>query len=103
MIQHECFPHDPAEAIKCGFAEADEQFLSKAKMPSATTCSIERSGSCALCVFVVDQKAYIANVGDSRAVLSTHSGAASKDLSHDHKPGDKTEERRIVLNGGHVY
>ena len=51
----------------------------------------------------MDKTAFIANVGDSRAVLSSYNGVVVSDLSRDHKPGDKTEERRIVLNGGEVY
>jgi protein phosphatase 2C family protein 2/3 len=44
---------------------------------------------------------YVANVGDSRAVLSSDGGAITKDLSVDHKPGDERE--RIQLAGGRVY
>jgi len=35
---------------------------------------IERSGSCAIVALIVADMCYIANVGDSRAVLSSHAG-----------------------------
>ena len=34
----------------------------------------ERSGSCAIVSLIVGDVCYIANVGDSRAVLSAHGG-----------------------------
>lgn len=35
---------------------------------------VERSGSCAIVALIVADMCYIANVGDSRAVLSAHLG-----------------------------
>ena len=34
----------------------------------------DRSGSCAIIVLVVDNEVYIANVGDSRAIMSAEHG-----------------------------
>ena len=45
---------------------------------------------------------YIANVGDSRAVLS-QLGGQSVQLSRDHKPSDEQEKQRIIKAGGQVY
>lgn len=43
---------------------------------------------------------FIANAGDSRAVLCRD--ALAKDLSEDHKPEDEKEKERIVKAGGEV-
>lgn len=42
----------------------------------------------------------VANVGDSRAVLSR--GGTAVDLSVDHKPEDALEKARVEAAGGHV-
>ena len=61
---------------------------------------IEKSGSCAIVVLIVGETCYTANVGDSRAVLSTQSGKQVIALSRDHKPSDVDEYKRIVKAGG---
>jgi protein phosphatase 2C family protein 2/3 len=64
---------------------------------------IDRSGSCAVITFIVDDICYIANVGDSRAVLSKSGGKDIIELTNDHKPNDPSEKKRIIENGGKVY
>ena len=51
----------------------------------------DKSGSCAIVVLIVQDVCYCANVGDSRAVLSSESGKNVVPLSFDHKPGDDKE------------
>jgi protein phosphatase 2C family protein 2/3 len=63
----------------------------------------ERSGSCAICVLIVGEICYVANVGDSRAILSSNGGEQITALSRDHKPSDVDEYRRIVQGGGQIY
>jgi protein phosphatase 2C family protein 2/3 len=46
---------------------------------------------------------YIANVGDSRAVISKYGGKVSQPLTNDHKPSDDAELKRILEAGGKVY
>jgi protein phosphatase 2C family protein 2/3 len=55
----------------------------------------ERSGSCANVVLIVNDMIYVANVGDSRAILSVDCGSQIAMLSRDHKPDDEQEKHRI--------
>lgn len=50
-----------------------------------------KAGSCAIVLLVVADNCYVANVGDSRAVMSGNSGSKVYSLSNDHKPGDPQE------------
>lgn len=52
---------------------------------------LERSGSCAIVLLIIDEICYIANVGDSRAILSANSGKNIYAISKDHKPDSETE------------
>ncbi len=64
---------------------------------------MERSGTCACVVIVVDEMVYVANVGDSRCLMSIDSGTQIAVLSRDHKPDDEQEKQRIQLAGGKIY
>ena len=55
----------------------------------------ERSGSCCIIAMIVKDEVYIANVGDSRAIMSRSSGKIIEALSRDHKPEDEGEKIRI--------
>ena len=45
----------------------------------------------------------MANLGDSRAIISTGLGKRINALSIDHKPGVEDEKQRILASGGFVY
>lgn len=64
---------------------------------------VERSGSCAVVLLIVGDICYVANVGDSRAVMSLGGGRKVIALSRDHKPADTKEFKRIKDAGGQVY
>jgi serine/threonine protein phosphatase PrpC len=57
---------------------------------------IDRSGSCAIVVLIIDEMCYVANVGDSRAIMSSDGGEKIFLLSNDHKPTDDVEIKRII-------
>jgi len=50
---------------------------------------IDPSGSCAIIALIINSVCYIANVGDSRAIMSGNNGKKLFPLSRDHKPSDK--------------
>ena len=64
---------------------------------------VERSGSCAIVILIIDEMCYIANVGDSRAILSANGGKNIYAISKDHKPDSDTEKERIYNAGGRIY
>lgn len=99
VIKESSFPWNPKEALKNGFAAAESAFLELAQ----ATETIDRSGSCAIVTLIVGDTCYVANVGDSRAVLSGDGGSKVYTLSRDHKPSDEQEQKRIILGGGKIY
>lgn len=58
------------------------------------------AGCSAICALVVGSTLYVANAGDSRAVLCRNGSAVA--LSKDHKPQDPLELNRILKAGGEV-
>ena len=63
----------------------------------------ERSGSCAIVVIIVNDACFVANLGDSRALLSENNFENAFLLSKDHKPNDSEEKTRIINAGGFVF
>lgn len=89
------FGVDKVKALEEGFRIAETEFCKAAKD------SKDFSGSCAIAALIDPKHLYIANVGDSRAILSTKRGIIQ--LSYDHKPESCVERDRILVNGGKVY
>ena len=52
---------------------------------------LDRSGSCAIVILVVDDLCYSINVGDSRSIMSCSGGRYLVSFSEDHKPGQPSE------------
>lgn len=113
IVKQECFPADPATAIREGFAEAETFFLEIIENAADEAMAeqgansfegfVDNSGSCAIVTLIVDTKIYVANVGDSRAVMSANGGKNVLNLSKDHKPNDEGEVFRVIQNGGKIY
>jgi protein phosphatase 2C family protein 2/3 len=75
VIREESFPWDPKTAIKKGFRKAETRFLELCQAVDQNTGAksvIEKSGSCAIVILIVGELCFSANVGDSRAVLSSN-------------------------------
>lgn len=103
IVRQDCFPEDVPTAIKLGCRDAENLFFELSEGQLKKTGELDRSGSCAITVLIVENTAYVANVGDSRCVLSKNSGKDIIELSQDHRPDRKIEKDRISQNGGHIY
>lgn len=95
------FPNDMIKAIKYGFESAEKDYLENYAVHNNKL--IDRSGSCALILITKNNTLYVANVGDSRCVVSCANGKVIKDVTRDHKPNYPYEKERILKNSGSVY
>ena len=96
IINDKYFPSNPQKAIANGFIYAEKLFFKN-------FTGIDNSGSCAIVILIIENRVYIANVGDSRAILSAKNGTKFYPLSRDHRPGDEKEYKRILDAGGKIY
>lgn len=95
VLQTEDFKNNQiAKGIRSGFLSFDEEMR---ELPEVARGS---SGSTAVCAFVSPDKVYIANCGDSRAIICRDGVPAL--TSHDHKPVLPEERERILHAGGSV-
>ena len=101
LIDNKNFPFDIKIALKETFEKIEEEIYNQNKGKELK--QIDKSGSCALVCIIVENKIYIANIGDSRAIISINNGNKVKELTIDHKPNNIKEYERIMKNGGKVY
>ncbi|XP_053213549.1 protein phosphatase 1B-like [Panonychus citri] len=85
-----------ADGIREGFLKLDEKMK---KLPEVVSGE-DKSGSTAVCAIISPTHFFLANCGDSRAVLS-RSGKAHFS-TQDHKPANPKEKERIQRAGGSV-
>ena len=96
------FPDEPLRAIKESFQKAESAFFKKAYDP-INKILLDKSGSCALIMLIINNILYSINLGDSRALYSYDSGKCLLQITRDHKPNDEIEKKRIEKAGGKVY
>ena len=102
LFNSQYFPAYPLQAIKEAFIIAENEFYKKA-YDSQRNMLIDRSGSCALVMLIINDILYAINLGDCRALFSTDSGANLMQITRDHKPNDSIEKVRIERSGAKVY
>ena len=97
IIKNNYFPNDPKNAILTGFKNAEKKFMKKLNENSDN-----KNGSCALVAIIIDDMLYIANCGDSHAILSMNNGKKIKKLNYLHNLDNLLEKQRIIENGGQI-
>ena len=101
LIDNKNFPFDIKTGLTESFEKAEEEFFKLKCSGDIEHC--DKSGSCALVSILFDNKIYIANLGDSRAIMSMSSGTKVKQLTNDHKPDNPKEFERVIKNGSKIY
>ena len=84
------FPDFPEMALREGCRIAERIWYDKNYKEI-----VDKSGSCAIVCLITDTTAFIANIGDSRAIISKGGGHVIEQLSKDHKPSELEEQKRI--------
>ncbi|ORZ30312.1 phosphatase 2C-domain-containing protein [Catenaria anguillulae PL171] len=85
---------DYAAALKQGFLALDQELRDHQEFRG------DPAGCTAVTALITDDAIYVANAGDSRAVLGQNGNAIA--LSEDHKPSNDHEQERITSAGGFV-
>jgi hypothetical protein len=96
------FPSNPVKAIFETFKKAENDFYAMA-YDAKNNILLDKSGSCALIILIIDNLLYAINLGDSRALYSYNGGSSLFQITRDHKPNDEIERKRIEKVGGKVY
>lgn len=86
-------------SVEQAFIEACHLFDSK--LNQFCSSLYKKVGTTALSAYITRDNLYVANLGDSRALLVEEDGEIYQ-LSHDHKPDNADEKERIEKAGGFV-
>ncbi|XP_022997855.1 probable protein phosphatase 2C 35 [Cucurbita maxima] len=97
LCKDSALSQDPVRAYNSAFFTTNDE-LHKSKIDDSL------SGTTAITVLVVGNMLYVANVGDSRAVIAVKDGnrIIAKDMSNDQTPFRKDECERVKLAGATV-
>jgi protein phosphatase 2C family protein 2/3 len=101
LVENANFPFDIKLSMIESFQKIEEDFF-KLKCKDNIDDS-DKSGSCALVSVIFDNKVYIANIGDSRAIMSIGGGTKVRQLTADQKPDNVKEFERALKNGSKIY
>ncbi|KAG8465260.1 hypothetical protein KFE25_002567 [Diacronema lutheri] len=99
LEDHPLLTDKPAQALKHSYLQCDSL------LKQEPTIDAELSGTTAVVTVMIGSKLFVANAGDSRAVLARRSpsgGVIALDLSEDQKPDTPAEMARIKKKKGFV-
>ena len=108
VLENNYFVSDKEKALYEAINLAEKKFTKKSYDKQQNLLSDE-SGSCLLSILIdintnlQNKMQYVANVGDSRAIMSLHKGQYIKELTNDHKPSCVNEKQRIYSSGGKTF
>lgn len=94
ILNENNFPHRLKQAITNAFEQTDADFLRISEEEN------DLSGSSALISLIIGNRCFIANCGDSRAILSANKGSKIIQISEEHTPLNDCEYERIISANG---
>jgi serine/threonine protein phosphatase PrpC len=100
VIKHDRFREDPKQALRDAFPRTHDKLCADAAKEGTFDCTL--SGTTATIALLKEGQLYVANVGDSKAVLARGARGSelkAHELTRDHKPDDKAEKQRIIESG----
>lgn len=103
ILNEPTFPNDVDLSIKEAMDKLEFDFLNYFATNDNRNSILDLSGSCVLLCLTVDDEIYIANIGDSRAVLVKNKLRDTKAITTDHKPNSDDELKRILKHGGKIF
>ena len=95
IFNNQFFPNNPIKALEYAFDKAEEEFYMIYEKSD--------SGSCAIVCLLIDDVIYVANLGDSRLIISNNNGKNYRILTNDHNLYNENERKRIEMNGSKIY
>ena len=95
IFNNQFFPNNPVKALEYAFDKAEEEFYMIYEKSD--------SGSCAIVCLLIDDVIYVANLGDSRLIISNNNGKNYRILTNDHNLYNENERKRIEMNGSTIY
>ena len=102
LFNSKYLPEHPLRAINEAFKNAEENFKGMA-YDEKSNILLDKSGSCALVMLIMNDILYSIFLGDSRALYSYDGGKYLYQITRDHKPNDEIEKARIEKAGGKVF
>ena len=108
ILEDKNFPIDIKQSLISAVERAENEFNQQFKNLTIDDLNkynekTDFSGSCLLVCLIVDNKIFLCNIGDSRAIMSMENGSKIRPLTIDHKPNNPKEFERIIKSGCKVY
>ncbi len=95
LAQHLCTMDDVPRALEAAFCDVDTEFCSHKREDASGTTAV------VAVINLLTRRMWVANAGDSRAVLFR--GGVASALSTDHKASRADEKERVRQAGGFVF
>jgi len=94
------FPNQIEKAIEFAFAKIEEKFFLECFYDEEILIN---SGACVLISLIIDEFIYVANLGDSKLMISYNNCEYHKILTTTHNLENENEKKRVEKNGGKIY